>query len=177
MSTKKLPSVCRIKELLEYNAETGKITWRVRRNQYALAGSEAGCISDCRGKSYLRIRVDDVMIMAHWVAWAIYHGEWLTTGIDHIDGNGLNNIITNLRSAPQSINNKNAAIRKDNKTGVSGVTTRGSRFIPNIRVDGKQIWLGSFSTLREAAKVRRDALLSHGFHENHGRLSQTNERK
>lgn len=39
--------------------------------------------------------------------------------IDHI--NGFNNNIENLRVVPQELNNKNAALRKDNSTGVQGV--------------------------------------------------------
>ena len=169
--SKKLPDISAVKELLDYDSSTGELRWKVRRNQLAQVNSLAGHIADCRGKKYYRVRIRDALIMGHWIAWAIHYGEWLTTGIDHIDGDGLNNAITNLRSAPQAVNNKNASIRKDNKTGHSGVTIRGNRFIPNIRVDGKQYWLGSYETIEEAVRVRKEALTKHGFHANHGRMA------
>lgn len=44
---------------------------------------------------------------------------------DHIDGNTLNNLNSNLRTTSQQHNNQNSSIRKDNTTGYKGVSKRG----------------------------------------------------
>lgn len=49
--------------------------------------------------------------------------------------------------------------RKDNQTGVRGVSInhRTGRFIAYIRIQGKNRYLGSYSTIHEATAVRKDA--------------------
>jgi len=163
--------IARLHELLRYDAETGLLHWTVRRNQYAVKDAVAGHKADCRGKTYYRVRVDDHMIMGHWIVWAMSYGTWPEDQIDHDDGDGLNNRLSNLRIAPQSENNKNAAIRKDNKTGVLGVViSRCGNFVAHVRVNGKMLSLGTYKTLEEAAAVRAAASVKFGFNPNHGRV-------
>lgn len=50
------------------------------------------------------------------------------TVIDHINRNGLDNVKSNLRIVNMSLNNRNANIRIDNKTGFKGVTDMGNRY-------------------------------------------------
>lgn len=162
--------ISRLHELLTYDQSTGLLHWKVRRNQCAVAGAVAGHKANCRGKLYFRVRVDDQLIMGHWIVWAMLHGEWPTDQIDHADGDGLNNRQGNLQVASQADNNKNAAIRKDNKTGVAGVTlSRNGSFVASIRVGGKQLTLGTFNDLEDAATVRKETEKALGFHPNHGR--------
>ena len=162
----------RLQELLRYDVESGLLHWRSRRNQLATEGAVAGHTANCRGKLYYRVRVDGQLVMGHWIAWAMHYGQWPHDQIDHQDGNGLNNRISNLRIAPQGINNKNAAVRKDSKTGVSGVTTvRSGRYVAHIREGGRVRHLGTFDTLHEASEARRQAEVRFGFHPNHGRLA------
>ena len=163
----------RLHELLRYDVESGLLYWKVRRNQLALEGAVAGHIDNCRGKLYYRVRVDRQLVMGHWIVWAMHYGHWPDDQIDHQDGNGINNRISNLRIATQAVNNKNAAVRKDNKTGVSGVTTvRSGRYVAHIREGGRAMHLGTFDTLHEASEVRKQAEIRFGFHPNHGRLSE-----
>lgn len=71
-------------------------------------------------------------------------------GVDHIDGDGLNNQRHNLRPASNAENQRNSRRRTDNTTGYKGVTRRRARFRAQIRVDGKRIYLGSFDTPQAA---------------------------
>jgi len=175
---KKHPTVERLKELLTYDEASGQLVWKVYRNAQRPAGSVAGHIHSSRGKLYCRVRVDNCLIMGHRIIWAMQYGAWPALQIDHIDGNGQNNRLSNLRLTTQAENNRNAAIRKDNKTGVAGVTiNRSGRFQPNIKLNGKNTWLGSFATLEEAAKVRAEALARSEYHPNHGRCAIPAERK
>lgn len=48
-------------------------------------------------------------------------------------------------------------LRSDNKSGVTGVFSHSAKYEAQIRVDGKAIYLGCYSTLEEAAAARRGA--------------------
>lgn len=91
--------------------------------------------------------------------------------VDHRDGDGLNNRRGNLREATQAQNCRNARLRKDNRTGVKGVSNvGGSRpFRARIKVHGKTISLGTFATLSEAAAAYAEASQRH--HGEFGRVA------
>lgn len=107
---------------------------------------------------------------AHRIIWLMHSGYW-PENIDHIDGNPQNNLLNNLREVNHQENCKNQKRPKNNTSGVQGV----SWFAPTnkwkayIRVGGKLKHLGYFSSLEEAAKVRKQAEKDESFHENHGR--------
>lgn len=63
-------SADRLRELLDYNPETGVFTWRVTRSN-ARAGKAAGNV--CK-KGLLHIGVDGSMYSAHMLAWLYVHG-------------------------------------------------------------------------------------------------------
>lgn len=82
--------------------------------------------------------------------------------IDHINGNGLDNRISNLRIVTEAQNNRNTKVRTVNKTS----KYKGVRFVKNrsiwtaqIGVNGKQKHLGQYKTEKEAAKVYDKAAL------------------
>ena len=160
----------RLHELLRYDPITGFLHWKTRRNQIALEGSVAGHRHSSRGKIYFRVRVDKQLVMAHHLVWLMVYGEWASDQIDHINGDGLDNRVENLRCVPQGENNKNADLRTDNKTGVSGVTvSRAGSFVASISIDGKFTHLGTFKRVEDAAQARQEAMEKYGFHSNHGR--------
>lgn len=58
----------------------------------------------------------------HRIIYKLFNPEFdegLT--IDHIDGNPMNNLISNLRAVPHKINMRNIKKRKDNSIGITGV--------------------------------------------------------
>lgn len=119
---------------------------------------------------YLHGRLDGVNLYAHRVVWAVKYGNFPTMFIDHVDGNRTNNTLSNLREASKKDNNRNAKIRSDNKTGVAGVLIERGKFRSLIRDNsGRQISLGYFETLEEAALARKEAKFEYGYHPNHGR--------
>ena len=75
--------------------------------------------------------------------------------IDHRDNNGLNNQRYNLRRATSSQNRRNSELRVDNKSGYKGVTRTASKkkWRVYIKINGKQKWLGSFISKKDAAKA------------------------
>lgn len=72
--------------------------------------------------------------------------------VDHVNGDGLNNLPHNVRSATQSQNCHNAGIRSNNTSGFKGVTFYKSRnnWMAQIWVNGKRKGLGYFITPEEA---------------------------
>ena len=72
---------------------------------------------------------------------------------DHIDGNGLNNVRSNLRLATHSQNIQNTKRRIDGVSGYKGVTANGNNWKACIKIDGHQFYLGTFKTKEEAARV------------------------
>lgn len=91
-----------------------------------------------------------------------------TKGIDHKDGNGLNNQRGNLRIANQSQNGGNQ--RKQRRALYKGISRhRIGVWRAKIGVKGKQIHLGLFPT-PEAAAEAYDAAARHHF----GEFAKTN---
>jgi hypothetical protein len=83
--------------------------------------------------------------------------------VDHIDGNGLNCQRENMRRATRQQNCINTRIRCDNTTGFRGVVLRGDKFDGHIKVGGRKLHLGRFSTATAAALAYdRAALQYHG---------------
>lgn len=77
--------------------------------------------------------------------------------VDHINGNRIDNRRSNLRLVTRQQNGKNLGINPRNKSGVTGVYWHDNRWCAHICVDGKDIYLGRFQTLYQAAKVRKEA--------------------
>ena len=78
---------------------------------------------------------------------------------DHRDRNILNNSLDNLRIATPTENQRNASLRKDNRSGIRGVCwfKASGLWRAQIKYGGRNIWLGDFDTIEEAAAVRRSA--------------------
>jgi hypothetical protein len=79
--------------------------------------------------------------------------------IDHIDSNGLNNQLHNLRVTTKAQNQFNRGLSMTNKSGFRGVyfNKRAKKWFARIEVNKKCHWLGSFPTAEEAGKAYDDA--------------------
>ncbi len=86
----------RLKELLEYDPDTGIFRWRNAPNRRIRAGAIAGNL-DTYGNR--QIRVDGKSYLAHRLAVLYVTGSWPTTDIGHRDLNNDNNAWGNLRQA------------------------------------------------------------------------------
>lgn len=137
-----------LREKLDYDPTTGVFLWR-RTIGTSVAGKVAGHVSNW---GYIRIHVCRRKYYAHRLAWLHVHGAFPEKQIDHIDGNKKNNAIGNLRLVTESINQLcNNKPRRNNTTGFIGVQTdRGGRFTAQIKIDGKQIYLGCFGSAEDA---------------------------
>ena len=155
---KKIPkehlSVEDINRLLRYDELSGNIYWKVSPGKGVLAGSSA-CKTHTAG--YMRINYKGVQMLSHRVAWVLYYGAWPESFIDHINGNGHDNSIKNLRVATPSQNQMNRAINGNNKSGHKGVHRKGSKWRSQITFNGNQLIIGVFDTVEEAASAYETA--------------------
>lgn len=72
--------------------------------------------------------------------------------VDHINGNIFDNRKANLRICTHQQNNWNKPTRRDSKTGLKGVNFDEARgkYQARIKINGKQLFLGRFSSAIEA---------------------------
>jgi hypothetical protein len=104
---------------------------------------------------YLQIGFGGYRDRAHRLAWLYVHGV-IPKEIDHINGNGLDNRICNLREVTHQQNVHNLVRPpKHNSSGFMGVSFFKStnRFSSYIQVDGKKRHLGYYDTAQEAHQV------------------------
>jgi hypothetical protein len=137
-----------LREWFVYEAETGLIYWKASPSIAVSAGDEAGT-AGTRGYRVVRLRGSRLRV--HRVIWALHTGAWPKHTIDHIDGDNENNRITNLRDVENRVNAQNKRrARKDNQTGVLGVTKNRSKYRAVVCLNGRNHCAGIFDTIEEA---------------------------
>lgn len=162
----------RLLSVLEYDQYTGVFTWKQTLGPRAIKGRPAG---NDDGQGYLRIRVDGIVYRAHRLAWLAIHGGFPPEHIDHINHIRSDNRICNLRAVTHAENQRNASKSRLNASGHSGVCFDSRRKKWRVEVSvtqpngaARRAHVGYFDCLEDACSARKDALLRHGFHQNHG---------
>lgn len=146
--------------IFEYLPWSGELMWRIGPHE----GKVAGYLHHSKGKSYWAIRLRRRTFLAHRLIWAYVHGAWPPDEIDHRDGNGLNNKLSNLREADRSGNCGNARLSRKNSSGVKGVHWHAANecwIVQAYDRSGLPRYRGSFRDLDEAKKVRREIAEQH----------------
>ena len=162
-----LPPLARVKELVRYDASTGKLFWLQPVARWIKPGDEAGT----KVKHAVDVTLDKVTYRAHRIIWLLVTGQDPGAAIvDHVDGNPHNNKIQNLRLATFHQNQCNQKRRTDNTSGLKGVTWDKSRgkWVGQIHVKGKHIFLGRHETKEEAYAAYCEA--ARRLHEDFARL-------
>lgn len=110
----KLPAKEELQALLDYDPDTGVLTWKQRSGKYAscfnrrYAGTPAGTL---RSDGYIALKVKNVIYAAHRVIWAMVHDQWPEC-VRHINRDDADNRLDNLRAATrQEINHELALTR------------------------------------------------------------------
>lgn len=120
-------------------------------------------------KAYGYVKHGGKEYAVHRVVWAVVHGTWPDTSLDHIDHDKRNNRIENLRLAGAGENQRNLSQYRNNTSGRTGVEQVVSgRFRARIGYKNRRICLGTYDTLEEAVAVHEAVLAALGFHPNHG---------
>ena len=182
------PSIEWLRDTYIYDTETGSVlykeTYGTRGRRHKRSLTVVGWIKRDKKTGYscraCRFYYDDGTYKhtnVSRVAWAMSKGEWPKGELDHIDGDPFNNKISNLRDVEHITNGRNQRTPTNNSSGVCGVyfDRRRGCYFASIKVNYKNMYLGSYQTLEEAAKARKKAEIDYGFHENHGRVNNEEE--
>lgn len=143
---------------------TGILTWKM---QPATSRANIGFNNKCGGKvagtvgesGYLVLGLGKKYYLAHRIIWKMKTGNDPLDLIDHEDTERLNNRWSNLREAANGPNIQNSRIRKDNQSGIKGVSWDDyhQAWVAQIGIGGKQIRLGRFKDIQQASEARRIA--------------------
>ena len=152
-----------------FKTERGYKVWLAQFSD-RVAGSE-----DSRGYKKVKLtRGGNLMIIrCHRLALHL-SGVEIAKGlqVDHIDGDTYNNRLSNLRVVTNQDNQRNAKLNSNNTSGTMGVYCNPiGKWIAQIRVENKCIYLGGYTNKDDAIKARKAAEVKYGFHKNHGRAS------
>ena len=162
--------ICMAREFLDYDLETGIMTWKKKPSSRVNVGDQAGSPD---GHGYIRIKLLNWQYRFHRVAWAMVTGSFPAGEIDHINGLRVDNRWANLREVSSQENKKNLARSPKNTSGVTGVKwrPRPNKWESVLGINGKTKFLGQFETFDDAVAARRAAEARYGYHPNHGRAA------
>lgn len=140
---KKLPTQEAIKQLLDYDPETGYLTWKETR-RFRKKGARAGCV-DSLGYRVICM-AGNSGYKAHRLIWKFVTGEEPQGTVDHINGDKDDNRFENLRLADMSQQNWNKSTK--------GYWRKGKKFQVRIKKHNRVVFDKTFATEEEAIKAR-----------------------
>jgi len=170
-----------LKSILKYDEKSGIFYWLKRDRSLFLSdkglkifnskfsGRKAGNTHKTDKNLYITIRILGSLYYAHRLAWIYTYGFWPNI-IDHIDGDGLNNKIDNLRSVTNQINSKNQRLKETNSSGKIGVyfNKEIKKWIAQCKENGKTRVILCSDNFDLACDARKNYENSNEYHENHG---------
>lgn len=150
----------RLREVLDYNPDTGVFTWVNGNSRNVKSGDIAGYKNQ---QGYIRIRVGAKLLPAHRLAWIYVYGEDIDGyEIDHINGDKSDNRICNLRISSHQQNMFNMKKKSTNKSGVKGVhfDKRCNKWRAQTSINKKRVHLGLFNTIESAEEAIREFMVA-----------------
>lgn len=140
-------------KFLEY--KDGILYWKsmpYKRND--LIGTEAGTLDSDRRQ----ITINKKHYKTHRLVYLMFHG-YMPKEVDHIDNNPLNNRIENLRPANRSEQCCNTRLRKDNTSGIKGVSWDKNRnkWVVTVTKNKKTVYTNRFNDIELAQLVAIEA--------------------
>ena len=146
----------------------GIVTWKIKQRTMN-PGDNVGYIKVDKTRSnrkqiLVRIPKHQGQFLLHRILYYVYNGSFNELlEIDHADGNSINNSKFNLRLANRNMNNKNATKRKDNTSGVIGISwhNKSNNWIAYFNINKKpnRMYTKDFF---EAVCWRKSMELKHG---------------
>lgn len=156
----------RLKQILEYSPDTGEFTYLVSRGP-----KRKGAIAGSFNKDgYRIIRINQRSYRAHRLAYLWMEGVWPPDQIDHDDRHRANNKWGNLNAATPSENSRNCPLRKNNKSGVTGVSyhRQARSWVIAIRNNNGKYERFTRKSFSEAVSLRKALEIEYNYHTNHG---------
>ncbi len=147
----------RVLKLFDY--VEGRLRWKVTKSSMATMGTYAGSVN---ARGHVNVCVDNKMYAAHQIVFLMFHG-YIPKEIDHINRDKTDNRIENLRSCSSNQNKGNIGLLRSNRSGYRGVSfnTRRQKWHAQIKINGKQTYIGGFDCVIDAAKAYNKAAVEH----------------
>lgn len=177
-----LPDASTLHEVLQFSPD-GSLHYRERAphlfaeserfSQQALANMWNGRMAGERADRptgdgrYRVVLIQSQQYLAHRVIWKMVYGTDPNI-IDHINGNGHDNRLENLRNVDAVGNQRNRKRPSGSTTRRVGVTLHKKN--NKWRAAASGVFLGQFDTFEEAVAAREEAERQLGFHPNNGRM-------
>lgn len=144
--------------IFRYDEETGKLYWKIKKS--GIIKEEAGSVTKA---NYITVGCGGKVYKTHRIIWLMNYGKFPTGErkcIDHIDGDGKNNRLNNLRVVSDGGNAKNRKKHSKNTSGVNGVSWNKPRnkWIVHISIGGIEKHIGLYATLEDAITAREEAI-------------------
>lgn len=172
MRFRQLPSQEYLRSILNYDPETGALTWKHRPDMpdvwnARFAGQAAGGM---KPGGYIHVGIDGQSYLAHRVIWAWMHEDPGDRLVDHRNTVRNENWLDNLRCATSSQNQRNRAGK-----GKAGLP-KGVELDPRSGKFRAVVSLGSFDTAEEAgAAYERVAAFAFGEFAHHVSIAAGNQ--
>jgi len=153
----------RIRELMDYDKETGIATWRVKPhpNSSRVPGEQIGSLN---GGGYLICRIDRKWYRVHRLVWFYVFEEWPDV-IDHINGDRTDNRLSNLRNTSVAGNNLNISKHREGSPPFLRYRAKEGKWeaylTKRVSPTGKKLHLGTFNSKEEAEKKVAEQLKFH----------------
>ena len=131
-------------------------------------------ITSSNNKGYKWVRFKNKQFLVHRLIFLFMTGNHPVCEVDHINGDRKDNRWINLRDISPFENSRNQGNRKDNKSGVRGVTWHEPKkgrphWKARISHKGVRYDLGNYQKKEDAVKVRLDAETHFKYHHNHAK--------
>lgn len=161
-----LPDASRLRELFDYNPDTGVIIWRPRSPEsFATESSYKNWNKRFSGKPIpvsnkpyrAQTLVDGKAYPIHRIIFKIMTGVDPVGVIDHINQDHTDNRWCNLRDVNVTVNRLNTKARADNRLGIKGVSVKGKKYVVHIGLRGRSIHIGSYDSYEIAAIAHQAA--------------------
>jgi len=176
-----------LRALVSLDAKTGRLFWKERGVEWFRDSEGRSAVHSCANwnaryaqseamtatsaQGYKVGSILDRKYAAHRVVFALSRGHWPKAEVDHIDGDRINNLPSNLREASRSQNQCNVGVMRSNTSGAKGVSWDRNRNMwrADIMLNGKRKHLGMFATVEAGAEAYR--LASVQMHQEFGRAA------
>ena len=148
---------------LSYSEDTGLFTWVAPTTRGCVAGDDAGNTSH---QGYRQITVNGNQYLSHRLVWLYVYGHMPEYEIDHVNGDKLDNRLSNLREVTRKQNKENVRLQANNTSGHRGVVWDKNRqkWKAQLKHFGIHYNLGRYDNIEDAVtavKNARDCCFTH----------------
>ncbi len=156
LSKEQALTATRLREILDYDPDTGIFLWKIKASSKRPIGSRAGSVTS---HGYRRIMINGLLYGEHRLAFLWQTGNFPQLDIDHINGDRQDNRWLNLREATPVQNCANSALPKSNKSGHKGVwwNRQRGKWQAMLNACGVRVHLGLFKDRHDACAAYRRA--------------------